>query len=157
MHWLCSDVREGQLFAVRKNPVRELIDDVARKVGLRFILNEVPGDTGLAGAFAGDPVTAHEQACEFSKSAAEVKLREQAEIVVADAYPADLDFWQALKGLNAAYGAVREGGTVILVTTCPEGTSSQHDELTRYGYSLQVDEIRRLVAEGTLTIPDDPA
>jgi hypothetical protein len=78
-----------------------------------------------------------------------VKLKEKADIVIADAYPADLDFWQALKGLNAAYGAVKDGGTVILVTPCPEGTSAQHPELTEVGY-IPTDQTIRMVGEGKL-------
>ena len=43
MHWMCSRVPEGQLFAVRDNAVREVIDEAALKAGLKFIINEVPG------------------------------------------------------------------------------------------------------------------
>ena len=55
MHWMCNEVPEGKLFGVRENAVREVIDEVAIKAGLKFILNEVPGSHGLAGAFAGHP------------------------------------------------------------------------------------------------------
>lgn len=150
MHWLCHRVPEGRLFAVRDNAVRELIDEVAQKVGLRFVLNEVPGGgRRMAGAFAGHPIDAHRQACRAARATCAVKIGEKADIVLADAYPADLDFWQALKGLNAAYGAVKDGGTVILVTSCAEGTSAQHPELTEIGY-VPTEETVRMVAEGTL-------
>ena len=150
MHWLCHLVPEDKLFAVRDNAVRDLIDEVAMKVGLRFIVNEVPaGGTGMAGVFAGHPIEAHREACRAARSACGVTIREKADIVIADAYPADLDFWQALKGLNAAYGGVKNGGTVILVTPCPEGTSAQHPELTEIGYA-PIDRIMRLVEERKL-------
>ena len=150
MHWLCHQVPKGQLFAVRDNAVRELIDEVALKVGLRFIINEVPGGGGrIAAAFAGHPIEAHRQACRAARAACSVKINEKADIVVADAYPADLDFWQALKGLNAAYGAIKDGGTVILVTSCLEGTSAQHPELTEVCY-IPTQQTVRMVAEGVL-------
>ncbi|MFA5204086.1 MAG: nickel-dependent lactate racemase [Lentisphaeria bacterium] len=150
MHWMCSRVPEGQLFAVRDNAVREVIDEAALKAGLKFIINEVPGAQGrLAGVFAGDPVAAHRAACDAARTSCLVKIRRRTEIVIADAYTADLDFWQALKGLNAAYGAVKPGGTVILVTPCPEGTSSQHEELTTVGY-VEVETVQRLLAEGRI-------
>jgi len=156
MHWLCRKVPEGRLFAVRDNAVRVRIDAIALNVGLRFILNEVPGGSrrrergaSMAGAFAGHPVDAHTEACRAALAACEVKIREKADIVLADAYPADLDFWQALKGLNAAYGAVKDGGTVILVTPCPEGTSSQHPELTEVGY-IPTEQTTRMVSQGKL-------
>ena len=150
MHWMCTEVPEGKLFAVRENAVRDLIDNVALETGLKFIVNEVPGSKGIAGAFAGHPVEAHKKACEFAKSVCKVKMRKKADIVLADAYPADIDFWQAIKGLNAAHGAVKDGGTVILVSPCPEGACAQHQEVTKYGYSLSVDKIRSMVAAGTL-------
>ncbi len=152
MHWMCNRVPSGELFAVRDNPVRAVIDEAAVKAGLKFIINEVPGAQGrLAGVFAGDPVLAHWEACACARRACLVEIDQPTEIVLADAYPADIDFWQALKGLNAASGAVKPGGTVILVSPCPEGTSSQHHELTDVGY-VDVDTIRRLVAAGTLDL-----
>lgn len=150
LHWLCHKVPEGRLFAVRDNAVRALIDEVALNVGLRFILNEVPGGaTRLAGAFAGHPIDAHKKACRAALTACAVKIKEKTDIVVADAYPADMDFWQALKGLNAAYGAVKDGGTVILITPCPEGASDQHPELTEVGY-IPTDQIAWMVSQGKL-------
>lgn len=150
MHWLCSEVPEDSLFAVRDNLVRQTIDEVAIKAGLKFIINEVPGShSHIAGAFAGHPVQAHREACDFAKRICQVPIKEKADIVIADAYPADLDFWQALKGVNAAYGAVKDGGTVICVTPCSEGTSSQHKELVTLGY-IPVKQVRQLVREGNL-------
>lgn len=150
MHWMCSEVPKDKLFAVRDNAVREVIDEAALKAGLKFIINEVPGAQGkIAGVFAGDPVKAHIEACKFAKKACLVKIKGLADIVVADTYPADIDFWQALKGMNAAYKAVKPGGTVILVTPCPEGTSSQHDELTTVGY-VEIEKINKLLNEGKI-------
>ncbi len=150
MHWMCSTVPEGELFAVRDNAVREVIDEMAVKAGLKFIINEVPGAADrLAGVFAGHPVEAHKEACVFAKSCFQVDVKEKADIVISDSYQADIDFWQALKGLNAAYGAVKDGGTVILVSPCPEGTSSQHHELTSLGY-IPVEKTIELVSRGEL-------
>ncbi|MBN1437176.1 MAG: nickel-dependent lactate racemase [Sedimentisphaerales bacterium] len=145
MHWLCNQVPEDKLFAVRDNAVRQIIDEVALKAGLRFIINEVPGSNHrIAAVFAGDPVAAHRRACLAAKDICTVQIDAPADIVIADSYGADIDFWQALKGLNAAYGAVKKGGTVILVTLCPEGTSSQHGELTTLGY-IPVEDTKRMV------------
>jgi nickel-dependent lactate racemase len=150
-HWLLNEAPEGKLYAHRENVVRDAIDEFALKAGLKFILNDVPHGDGqhLAGAFAGHPIHAHRAACDAAREAGEVRIAEKADIVVTDAYPADLDFWQALKGLCAAYGAVRDGGTVILVTPCLEGASSQHEELTTVGY-IRMEQIRQMVEQGRL-------
>ena len=150
MHWMCTKVPEEKLFAVRDNAVRDLIDEVALQAGLKFTVNEVPGSAGIAEVFAGHPIEAHKKACEFAKRVCQVSIRRKTDIVLADSYPADIDFWQALKGLNAAYGAVRDGGTVILVSPCPEGACSQHEEVTGYGYSLSLEKIKSMVAAGTI-------
>ena len=151
MHWLSHEVPSDRRFAVRDNDVRKLIDEIAVTAGLKFILNEVPGaGDHLAGAFAGDPVKAHKAACKFAKQICTVKLKEKTDIVIADAYPADLDFWQALKGLHAAYGAVKKGGTVILVSPCHEGASLQHPEVTKIGYSIDYARTLELVENGKI-------
>lgn len=150
IHWLCNEVPPGELFAIRDNLVRQTIDEVAIKAGLKFIVNDVPGSNDrIAGVFAGHPVLAHRQACNFAKRICQVSIKEKTDIVIADTYPADIDFWQALKGVNAAYGAVKDGGTVICVTPCHEGASSQHKELTTIGY-IPVQQIRQFVCEGKL-------
>lgn len=151
MHWLGSTAEDGQLFAVRDNPVRRVIDEVGLKTGLKFIINEVPGnDNTLAGVFAGDPVVAHRAACDFARSACTVNLSELTDIVVADAYPSDRDFWQAVKGLNAASGAVRPGGTIILVTPCLEGVCAPHPEIVKIGFRHSPEHVRKMVDTGQL-------
>ena len=151
MHWLCSTVPEGQLFAVRDNAVRARIDEVGMRAGMKFIVNEVPGkDDAVAAVFAGDPVIAHREACAFAGAACAVKLSELADIVVADACPCDFDFWQSLKGLNAACSAVRPGGTVVFVTPCPEGVCAQHPELLSIGLRHPTRVIENMVRDGEL-------
>jgi lactate racemase len=150
MHWLCSVVAEDRLFAVRDHAVRAVIDEVGLQAGLKFIINDVPDAHGrIAGAFAGHPVLAHREACDFARTTCQVTIREKTDIVLADSYPADIDFWQALKAVNAACGAVRDGGTVIVITPCPEGTSRQHHELTTCGYR-PVEQIRARVDSGRI-------
>jgi nickel-dependent lactate racemase len=58
----------------------------------------------------------------------------RAEIVVIDSYPADRDFWQSAKGLYAATMAVKDGGTIILVSPNPEGVASNHPNVLQIGY-----------------------
>lgn len=151
MHWLCSMAADGRLFAVRDNPVRRVIDEVGLKAGLKFIVNEVPGkDDAIAGVFAGDPILAHRAACDFARTSCTVNLSELTDIVVADPCPSDLDFWQSLKGLNAACSALRPGGTVIFVAPCTEGVCPSHPEIASLGFRHPASHIQGLVASGRL-------
>ena len=46
--------------------------------------------------------------------------------VVAGSHPCDIEFWQAHKSLYPAMLMVRPGGTIIVVTPCPEGVAVTH-------------------------------
>ena len=151
MHWLSHTIPSNERFGVRDNKVRQLVDDVAVKSGLKFILNEVPAEDGrIAKAFAGEPIEAHRAACEFAKKLYAVEMQ-KADIVIADSYPADIDFWQSIKALYSAHFAVRKGGTLIFITPSPEGVSSQHPEIIEIGYRTGHEQIKRLVADGRLS------
>ncbi len=151
MHWLSHTVPANERFGIRDNKVRWLIDDIAIKSGLKFILNEVPAEYGrIAMAFAGEPIKTHQAACKFAGKLFTVKVK-RTDIVIADSYPADIDFWQSIKALYSAHFAVKKGGTLIFVTPCPEGVSSQHPEIIEIGYKTGHRQIENLVAEGKLS------
>jgi nickel-dependent lactate racemase len=50
-------------------------------------------------------------------------VEEPFEIVVATAggYPMDISMYQSVKGIAVCAGIVKDGGTIILVSECPEG------------------------------------
>lgn len=80
----------------------------------------------LAAVFAGDVREAHRAAAAFH-SRYQARPVEPADLVIASAggAPWDLNLYQAHKALEAACAAVRPGGTVILVASCPEGAGSE--------------------------------
>jgi nickel-dependent lactate racemase len=151
MHWLSHTVPTEKRFGVRENKVRALVDDVAVKSGLKFILNETPNQDGtIAKAFAGDPIKAHQAACRFAAELYCIKVK-QADIVVADSYPADIDLWQSIKAMYSAHFAVKKGGTLIFVTPGTEKISSQHPEIMDIGYKCGFEQIEKLVASERLS------
>jgi len=133
-----------------ENPVRHEIENVAKIVGLDFIVNTVLNERAeLLKVFAGDMVRAHREAVGFAKNIFCPKIPSEADIVLVSSHPADIDYWQAVKGAVAAFLAVKRGGTIILVTPCYEGISPTHPEAERYGhYNLQ--EVERLVEDGKI-------
>ena len=52
-----------------------------------------------------------------------------ADIVVVSSHPADIDYWQGIKGLFAAELIVKRGGDVILATPCPEGIAGNPEHV----------------------------
>lgn len=109
------------------NPCRLGMEEVARRAGLKFIINTVKNYRGeVIDIVAGDFKAAHREGARISREAFSVEMPELADVVVASAYPADLDFWQALKGVTSAYFAVKPGGTIIFVSPCHEGLAHNH-------------------------------
>ena len=54
--------------------------------------------------------------------------------MLTDSHSADRDFWQSAKGPYAGTMAVKDGGSMILVSPNPEGVASNHPILMKIGY-----------------------
>lgn len=144
-HWLSAQYPGEEIMGTPDNPVRLKVEAVARKAGLRFIVNAVmDGQQRVAGIYSGDPVQAHRAGCRHSAEIFSVRLPQEADIVMIESEPANYDLWQAAKGIYSADLAVRPGGVIILMATCPFGVSHEHPEVLQFGYrSLR--EVRQLV------------
>ncbi len=120
----CPDIPLGMLDG---NPCRAGIDAVGRVAKLAFIINVVKNCDGeVAGFFCGDYMKAHRAGVELSRKSYSVELDELADIVIVSSSPADMDYWQGIKGLTSAYFAVKQGGAVILAAPCYEGLAHNH-------------------------------
>jgi nickel-dependent lactate racemase len=112
------------------NPVRAEIEMVARKTNLRGVVNTILDQhASVAHVVAGESQATHRRGVELARSIWEVPVPSLADIVIVSSYPADIDFWQANKGLYAAEQIVKRGGDIILLTPCPEGLSSQREHV----------------------------
>ncbi len=142
--WLC----EGEeVFGVVETPVRLEMEAVAEQAGLDFIVNVVlTADHRLYGIYAGDFRAAFRRGAESSRRLLSTPV-DRADIVVVDSHPYDIDIWQACKAISVAELVVRRGGTIILVTPCPEGLSAHSSYIEEVGY-LPCSEIVRRVEEG---------
>ncbi|GIX05766.1 MAG: hypothetical protein KatS3mg115_0169 [Candidatus Poribacteria bacterium] len=82
------------------NPMREDIEEIARLVGVDWIVNAVlDGERRIAGLFAGDVVAAHRAAADFVKQHSLFPLVPDAEIVISNAYPFDTNLRYAWRGV----------------------------------------------------------
>lgn len=150
-HWLSAQHPGEEIMGKPDNPVRLEIEAVARKAGLRFIVNAVlDAQQRVAGVYSGDPVQAHRAGCRRSAEIFSVQLPHQADIVLIESYPADYDLWQAAKGIYSANLAVRPGGVIVLLAPCPFGVSKEHPEVLHFGYRT-LEEVRQLVADGKIS------
>ena len=151
MHWTRIDLDEHAIVGRRDNPVRASIDALARQAGLGFIVNVIMDiHRRVAHVVAGDLVEAHRRGCELAMAIHGVRIPALADIVVADSFPFDIEFWQANKALDQASHVVRQGGVLILVSPCTEGFSATHREMVEFGYGTLA-EIKAHVAAGRIT------
>jgi nickel-dependent lactate racemase len=78
-----------------------------------------------------------------------VNIPKEFDIVIADSFPFDIEFWQANKALDTAGEVVKKGGVVILISPCYEGFSRTHSEILEFGY-LPIETIKNLVKSGKI-------
>jgi len=150
-HWASLDIPLPKLLGWRDNPIREAIDEIARRAGLTFIVNIVPRPDGLAqGVYCGDVVEAHRIGCEASRELYGVPVPERADIVVIDSAPADIDLRQAIKAVASGVLAAVSDGVLVLVTPCPEGVAPQFPEYEQIGFRPTA-EVDALIEEGKVS------
>lgn len=109
---------------IDENPVSLEMIEVARKVGVDFIINTVTNDRReVVTVQAGDLVQAWRRAVDASAEMYEIPFTTQADITVACAsgYPRDVNVYQAQKALDHAERITRPGGCIIWVAECREG------------------------------------
>jgi len=115
-------------------PVRSMIDEIALKVGLKFIVNTVLNeDDEIADLVVGHPMEAFHKGVDLARDIYCPEIPVLADIVIVSSYPADLDYWQSSKPADYACLGVKKGGIIILVTPSPEGIASVHPELKELG------------------------
>lgn len=140
LHIAAGKVRPiASLVATLHNPMRRDINAIAKKAGLKAIVNTVlNNENEPVQIVAGEPEQAFQEGVATARRVFCQNVTELADVIVLSTYPADIDYWQAMKALDFAHVGVRKGGTIVLVTPCPERISPMHSTLQVYatkGYS----------------------
>ena len=106
------------------NPVHDPVREIAARARVSFALDvALDDDNGISAVFAGDLDAEHRAACEHVRRSAMVPVERPYDVVVTtnSGYPLDQNLYQCVKGLRAAAGIVRDGGTIILAAACEDG------------------------------------
>lgn len=141
-----SNAKAGNL---QDNPVHIDMTEAARLAKVDFILNIVENKEGkIVRAFAGDLEAAFLEAVKLVDEMYRIHVDRRAEIVVVSSggHPADINLYQACKGLDNALDVAKRGGVIILVAECLEGHGNQvfYDWMSRLGDQKTVEkEIKR--------------
>jgi nickel-dependent lactate racemase len=132
-HMLSCEGGGDSFLGIEDNPVRRDMDDMADRVGMKTIFNVVMDSEGrVTGLFCGEMRAAFREGVQAARKIYGVEFRETPDIVVANSYPCDLDFWQSHKSQYPAQRMVKPGGTIVVCTPAPEGVSPVHTDLLEY-------------------------
>ncbi len=132
-HMLACEGGGDSFLGIEDNPVRRDMDDMADRVGLRTIFNVVMDSEGrVCGIFYGEMRAAFARGVQLARRIYGVPFHGAPDVVVANSYPCDLDFWQSHKAQYPAQRMVRPGGTLVICTPAPEGVSPVHTDLLDY-------------------------
>jgi len=150
-HMLSCESGGDSFLGIVDNPVRQDMDDMGDKVGLKTIFNVVMNsEGGVVGLFFGDMRAAFKAGAKLARKIYGVTYTETPDIVLANSHPCNLDFWQAHKSQYPAQRMIKPGGTIIVCTPAPEGVSPVHTELLDFT-TWSSDAIKMAFQEGKLS------
>ncbi|KAK8876481.1 hypothetical protein M9Y10_006695 [Tritrichomonas musculus] len=110
------------------NPLHIDMVAAAKMAHLAYIVNVViDADNMTVAAFAGDFEKAHLAGCKFLSDYVVVKPQ-PADIVITTngGYPIDQNAYQSPKGMSAAEATVKDGGIIIMLCSCVDGTGGDY-------------------------------
>ena len=109
---------------LRGNPVRDDIDEAGGIVGVDFIVNVLLNEKKqIVDCVSGHYIDAHAEGVRRYDELFDMRIERAVDVVVASpgGSPKDINLYQAQKTLDNVQGAVRPGGTIVLVAECAEG------------------------------------
>ena len=139
------DVRSGN---IDNNLLHLDMLEAASFVRPTFLFNVIIAENRIAGAVAGNYITAHDKGRDMVDAIDGVCISEKADLVIASAggSPKDVNLYQSIKTLINAREAAKPGGTIIILTECPEGLGGNaevQDMILKYDTVLKrEDELR---------------
>jgi len=117
--------QEAQALVLDGNPVHEDMMDALKVVdgkpifAVQLVLDR---HQGVYKAVAGELHASFARAVGIANEVFSVPIKEKADIVVTVApYPMDVDLYQSQKALDNGKWALKDGGTIIMVSKCREG------------------------------------
>ncbi len=118
------DFNTNQLGDIGSPVRRDLEQFVSEQVGLDFIINVIlTGNDEVYQGVAGDFIRAHRAGVQFAQEVYGVAVTKRYPVVIANAFPAQIDLWQSSKGIWSGELLTGDGGTLLLVTHASEGNS----------------------------------
>ena len=118
---------------LKGNVFHEDLVEQAKMAKLDFIVNVLLNwsiyyrKREITHVVAGDFIKAHERGCELERAIAEVKVDHKVDISITTntGAPLDLDLYQTCKGIDTAAEITRDGGIIIVASSCFAGVGPE--------------------------------
>jgi nickel-dependent lactate racemase len=128
------------------NPVHEDMMEAAKLAKVGFVLNVVTNSKGeVVKALAGDLEQVFFEGVKIVDEMYRISVDRRADIVIVSpgGSPADVNLFQAYKGVDSALEVVKRGGAIILIAECPEG----HGNQIFYDWMVKFSDIKAIERE----------
>jgi lactate racemase len=124
-HCLAAE-ESSRVLRLEGNPVHEDFMEALKMFGrfddifsIQLVLN---ARSQVSYSSSGHIIQSFKQAVEYANQIYVPKIQEKADIVISvNKPPLDIDLYQSQKALDNVKLSVKEGGVIILVSSCPEG------------------------------------
>ncbi len=113
------------------NPMRQDIEEIGQKIKIDFSLGTILNERKqIMKVFFGEPGLVMDAAIPTVRDNFGITVENPYDLVIASpgGAPKDINLYQAQKGLTHAARITRDGGWVILLAACPEGSGSKSYE-----------------------------
>lgn len=126
-HGLALKLKDGELIgcgSLENNPVNQDMVEITQMVKPDFLLNVVVNEKKeFIGIVAGHWHDAFIQGTKIVEESFGIPIKEKGDVVVVSCggFPKDVQLYQSIKALDNAAYAVKDGGSIILVSECSDG------------------------------------
>jgi nickel-dependent lactate racemase len=119
---------KARSLALEGNPVHEDMMDALPliKAPIFSFMTVLDKEQGVAAATSGDLMASFYAAVEIARKIFCVQVPAKADIIVSVAkFPMDIDLYQSQKAIDNGAAALKDGGTLILVSSCRDGIGDE--------------------------------
>jgi nickel-dependent lactate racemase len=135
------------------NPFHAAVTEIARRAGLRFILNVVcDGEGRVVALGAGEPEETFRQLVENAGALYETEIPQQFDVVIGGVgHPKDINLYQTSRAPTYLFFApqpvVRKGGTMIIPAHCEEGVGQGLGEQRFYEIMSRASDVTEILED----------
>ena len=132
---------------LKGNPVHEDMVEQARMANLNFIVNVLLNKRReITHVVAGEPIEAHERGCEIEKEVAGAEVDHKVDITITtnSGAPLDQNFYQATKGIVTASQITRDGGIIIIASSCCAGVGPEEFRALHASFSSPREVLQKI-------------